>query len=50
MSLDYANKYIRPMLEHKAELEAMTKKEKINYIKDKYGLHHGKGKRKRKKR
>ena len=44
--------FIRPIIERNTEIENfkyLTTNEQIEVIKDRFGLHHGKGKRKNKK-
>lgn len=51
--MDIANKFFQPLYDRAEERESvqlMTTDEKINYMKNKYNLHHGKGKRKHKKK
>lgn len=43
-------KLLAPSINHNIEVSHMTNKEKIEYIKKKYGLVHGKGKRKKNKK
>ena len=47
-SLKYADDVISPIIQHNAFIANMTPKEKSDYLKIKYRLSHGKGKRKRK--
>ena len=48
--LSVTNKLLSPAIEHTKMINAMTDKEKIQYIMKKYNLTHGKGKRKRHKK
>lgn len=46
------DKFIRPIIDRNAEIENfkyMTTNEQIEVVKERFGLHHGKGKRKKKK-
>lgn len=49
-SLSVANKLLTPAIDHIKMVNSMTDKEKIEYIKAKYNLTHGKGKRKKRKK
>ena len=44
------NKLLQPSIEHNRLINTMTPNEKIEYIKKKYNLTHGKGRRKHKKK
>lgn len=49
--LKTASKFLQPITERNTKIEiynTYTQKEKVAYIKEKYNLSHGKGKRKRK--
>ena len=50
MSLSVTSKLLTPAIEHNRLKNSMTQEEKIEYIKKKYNLTHGKGKRKRTKK
>jgi len=50
MSLKTTEKLLAPAVNHVIEVNNMTQKEKIEYIKKKYNLTHGKGKKKKKKK
>lgn len=50
MSLNVTSKLLAPAIEHNQMINRMTKDEKIEYIKKKYNLTHGKGKRKKNKK
>ena len=51
MNLGYKKFKAAPILfEERPNVYAMSDKEALEYYKDKYGLHHGPGKRKKKKR
>lgn len=50
MSLSVTNKLLYPAIEHNQMINRMTQAEKIDYIKKKYNLTHGKGKRKNNKK
>ena len=49
MSLQTMEKLLNPVIERNRKINRMTKEEKIEYIKQKYGLTHGKGKKKKRK-
>jgi len=46
--LKTASKFLQPISDRNTRIATYTQKEKIEYIKEKYNLTHGKGKRKRK--
>ena len=50
MSLSITSKLLSPAISHVNMINKMTDSEKIEYIKKKYNLTHGKGKRKRRKK
>ena len=50
MSLSVTNKLLASAIDHNRMKNNMTQEEKIEYIKKKYNLTHGKGKRKKNKK
>ena len=48
-SLSTVNKLLTPAIDHNLMINRMTNKEKLEYIKKKYNLTHGKGKYKKRK-
>ena len=48
--LSTVNKLLTPAIDHNTMINRMTNKEKLDYIKKKYNLVHGKGKRKKHKK
>lgn len=48
--LNTAGKFIKPIIDRNTRIATMTDEEKINMIKSRYNLTHGKGIRKKKKR
>lgn len=48
--LETSSKFMQPLLETEIPIECMTDEEKINFIKEKFNLSHGKGKRKKKRK
>jgi hypothetical protein len=50
MSLSVTNKLLASAIEHNIMKANMTQEQKIEYIKKKYNLTHGKGKRKKNKK
>lgn len=50
--MNVSNKFIQPIIDRNEEInnmKVMSPEEKLELIKDRFGLHHGKGKRKNKK-
>lgn len=46
--LKTASKFLQPIADRNIRINTYTHKEKVEYIKKKYNLKHGRGKRKRK--
>ena len=49
-TLSISHKMLTPIIEKNRMIRSMTKDEKLEYIKMKYKLNHGKGKRKKSKK
>ena len=49
-TLSISNKMLTPIIERNKMIRSMTRDEKLEYIKMKYNLNHGKGKRKKSKK